>query len=268
MAFSNLPAAIPCCCPTLFFLAGGLAAAGYGLKEYRLVKKIEDTPTSKIRSAAVGLVEIKGRARCKDVLASPISGVKCAYYHVSAEYLHRSKNSDNWITFYSDSSSKQFYMEDDTGKMLLDPAGGQVSIKPDFSSSGNLSGKALFGLIGVKQLDKKVLDFLEANPTIKAAFQQHSGTTIRVYEYYIEDGDELYALGTAEPIPGASSAIGNENLLLHKGRGEGYMLVSDSQESRIVGSRKTTALISLGAGLLMAAAGLLGVLLSLSVLAL
>ncbi len=269
MALASAPASLPCCCGSFFLLAAGVAAAAYGAKEYLLVQKIENTPTSRVRSVAVGLAEIKGKARCREELSSPISGAKCAYWRVTAEYYYQTKNSSGWRMFYEDRSSKPFYVEDDTGRMLVDPAGGEVGIALDFESQGNLSGKALFGLLSVKQLAPPVLSFLDAHPDVKSRFQAHSRTTIRVREYYIGDGDGLYALGSAEPLEGAApSAAHEENLVLRKGKFDQTMFVSDSPEEKITGNRKWVSLASLLLGLGMAAAGLLMSLLSISALAL
>lgn len=53
-----------------------------GFQWFRLKRLIEDIPTSKIRSIAMGLVEIAGRALpYKDeILISPITKQKCLFY--------------------------------------------------------------------------------------------------------------------------------------------------------------------------------------------
>ena len=258
----NTVASAPCCCGASFFLAIGLALTAFGYKKYQLVQKIENTPTSKIRSVAVGLVEINGKARIRETFESPISKAKCAYWYVTAQYHHHSKNHDEWRTFYTAGSSAPFYIEDDTGKMLVDPKDGQVNIRIDFSSQGHLSGKAFFGLLPQQQLDQKVLAFLETNPSVKSQFQAHAGSTIRVYEYYIEDGDVLYALGTAEPLEGAKSEVHQENLVLRKGKDEQTLFISDSSEAKVVGGNKLESMIYLFIGLVLSAAALLVVVFS------
>jgi hypothetical protein len=259
-------AGAPCCCGSVFFLVAGGSAAAYGAKEYLLVQKIENTPTSKIRSVAVGLAEIKGRALPEEPLFSPISKAKCAYWRLTAEYYQSSKNGGYWVTFYKDSSGKPFYIEDETGKMLVEPSGADISIKTDFVSVGGMSDRAFFGLIPVVQLDRKVLDFLDANPSVKAQFQAHR--EIRVAEYFIAEGDDLYALGSAEPIEGASSDVPNENLILRRGKFDQTMFVSDSSEGYIVATRRIMALVSLFFGLGMLAVALIFILMSTSLLVL
>jgi hypothetical protein len=53
-------------CSAILFFFIGLAMIYTGVKRFLLVQKIKDTPTSKAEAAAVGLVELFGKARCID----------------------------------------------------------------------------------------------------------------------------------------------------------------------------------------------------------
>jgi len=240
---------LPCCCPGIFFLAAGLSIAYVGYTKYKLVEKIKNTPTSKVRSAAAGLVELYGKAKCQEKLISPITKSTCTYWKVDAQYYYQTKNSSGWRTFFSDLSGKQFYLEDDTGKMLIDPKSAQVSIPPDFNFQGHLSDKAFFGLIPQQQLDAKVLSYLEENPNAKEAFKGQGGRLIRVYEYYIAEGDSVYVLGSAEPLEGAHSEVAHENLIVRKNNYDKMMFISDSSEAKIVGSNSLESWVYLFLGL-------------------
>ena len=249
---------LPCCASSAFFLLMGLALTVAGAQKFLLVQKIENTPTSKVRSAAVGLVELFGAAKCKDDLISPVSKAKCVYWHVRAEYYKSGKRSSGWHTFFSESSSPQFYLEDDTGKMLIDPKGGEVSIPSDFTWTGHLSDKTFFGLIPQKQLDAKVLAYLQENPSAKAAFNSYGGHNLRMSEFYIAEDDNVYILGSAQPLEGAAqSEIAHENLVVRKSKSDNLMFISDSPEKKFSGWMKITALAMLFVGLVITvAAGL------------
>jgi len=240
---------LPCCCPGIFFLAVGLSLTYAGYTKYKLVEKIKNTPTSKVRSAAAGLVELFGKAKCQEKLISPITKSTCTYWKVDAQYYYQTKNSSGWRTFYSDLSGKQFFLEDDTGKMLIDTKSAQVSIPPDFHFQGHLSDKAFFGLIPQQQLDAKVLAYLEENPNAEAAFKGQGGRLIRVYEYYIAEGNAVYVLGSAQPLEGASRAVAHENLIVRKNNIDKMMFISDSSETKIVGGNSLEAWIYLFLGL-------------------
>ncbi|VVC03146.1 E3 Ubiquitin ligase [Candidatus Bilamarchaeum dharawalense] len=220
-----------CIAGPMFFLAG-LGMIYGGVQRYLLEQKIKNIPTSKVRSVAVGLVEIFGKAKCLDSLNSPISKVKCIYWSLKCEY-YKSGKHGGWRDFYTPSTNKQFYLEDDTGKMLIDPNGAEIDIPSDLTSTGYLDDKGFLGMKR-KTLDPKILDYLNNAPDVLAKFKSHSHTELRVTESFIAEGDPLYILGSAEPKEGASSAVQQENLIIRKGKTDQIMYVSDSNEKKAV----------------------------------
>jgi hypothetical protein len=116
-----------------------------GFHFLRLKRHIENTPTSKARSLAMGLVELQGRAVRKYALVSPVSHLPCVFYRVR-KYRRDSKN--NWrLTHSTDSSHVPFYLEDETGKVTIDPRGASISTRERQESYGDRSS-SLFGSIG------------------------------------------------------------------------------------------------------------------------
>ncbi len=246
---------------------GGLFAFGMGLiliygatQRYLLAQKIKNTPTSKVRSAAVGLVELFGKAKCNESILSPVSKVKCAYWRLKCEYYKPGKHG-GWRDIYTPASdSKTFFLEDDTGKMLIDPKGAEIDIPSDFKSEGHLAAGGIAGLFKNKVLDAKVLAFLEEDSAAKTAFHNHSSFNLRLTEFFIAEGDPLYVLGNAEPQKGASSALAHENLLMKKGGGENLMYISDSGERSVIGKVQGGIWWMLGLGFVLAAIGLFAML--------
>src|SRR6266705_1201454 len=100
-------------------VGGGLILYGFTvLHEKRLV---EDVPASKARSVAMGLAEVKGAARTKAPLASPITGLPCVYYrYLIEEERSGSRGNDRWVTIDKGESTQPFYVEDETGRILVD----------------------------------------------------------------------------------------------------------------------------------------------------
>lgn len=232
-------------------------------RQYLLAQRIRNTPTSKVRAVAVGLVELSGKARCLDKLLSPITKSPSAYYEVCAEYYYHTKKSSGWRTFYRDISNKRFYLEDDTGKVLIDPNDAIVHIPADFTFQGTLEEKMLFGLLQSKQIDKRVLDYLEENPKVKELARQHAGRQLRFIEYYIAEGDPLYVLGSAEILEGASSSVASENLIIRKSRRDNVMLISDSSEKKILGNLSLKFYLEIFFGLFMVLTSIMSVVVSL-----
>lgn len=239
------------CCMSFFGLIVGIPLLYGGLSKYLLIQKINNTPTSKVRSAAVGLVELFGKAVPMEKAQSPISKADCVYWRVKGEY-YRSGKHGGWRNMLDLMSAPDFFLEDETGKMLISPYGGkapvlgekfsgkeiaQVEIPADLVSTGHLTDKGFLGLLQRKKLDERVLAWLDANPNIKSQAERHGSMELRFAEYFIAEGDSVYVLGDAEPREGSSSQVAYENLVLKKGQNK-IMFISDSREKRLVDSMR------------------------------
>ncbi|MDD5172412.1 MAG: hypothetical protein PHF60_05245 [Candidatus ainarchaeum sp.] len=264
MAFETAAASAPCCCISSFFLLMGLAMAGEGARQYFMVQKIRNTPTSKVRSAAAGLVELAGKAMPTAQGASPVTKTPAVYWKVLAQYYYQSRKHSGWRTFYSKSSKSRFYLEDDTGKVLIEPVDAEISVKPDFYFNGHLSDKTFFGLIPQKQLDAQVLRYLKENPDAEQAFKGQGGKLIRMYEYFVGPKDDIYVLGSAQPLEGAKSEVAHENLIIRKDKADKIMYISDSSEKAIVGGMSVMSWVYLILGGFMTAGAFLAVLFAVS----
>ncbi len=96
----------------------------YGFYHLRIKRKIENTPTSRIRSIAMGMVEVKGKALRKYALVTPMSHMPCVYYRLTR---YRKDKNDRWqAVSVTTSDNASFFLEDDTGRIEIHPAGGRV----------------------------------------------------------------------------------------------------------------------------------------------
>lgn len=140
---------------------------------------IADTPTSKIRSAAQGYLELEGIGRMLpgDPIRCPLSGTRCLWWRYTIEEKRSSyrngRRETRWETIDSQTSESIFELEDDTGCCIIDPTGADVrpSLKRTWYGStpwpqrGPRAG--LFGLFA----------------------------NYRYHERLIRENDELYAIG-------------------------------------------------------------------------
>lgn len=91
----------------------------------RRVQAVDDTPTSKVASAAQGYVELCGRAEPfgDTPTISPYTGLPCVWYRYRIER----RDADNrWAHVNSESSDRCFRLVDETGACVVDPAGAEV----------------------------------------------------------------------------------------------------------------------------------------------
>jgi E3 Ubiquitin ligase len=143
---------------------------------------IADTPPSKIRSMAMGLVEVNGAAVPRSHVDAPFSGKSCVYWHVDISC--RSKSS--WSVLHRNTSSQPFYLRDDTGLALVFPQGAECRLTDPAEEVCNSIA-----------LPDCYAEYLREHRTILGPITP-SGT-LRFREYIVEENRPLFVLGTAAP---------------------------------------------------------------------
>ncbi len=96
----------------------------YGFYLLRMKRRIENTPTSRIRSVAMGMVEVKGKAIRKYALVSPMTQTSCVFYRLTR--YRRDKNNRWAVSSVRSSDNVPFFLEDATGRIEINPAGCRV----------------------------------------------------------------------------------------------------------------------------------------------
>jgi hypothetical protein len=99
-----------------------------GFRVYREYRVLADTPEIPIRSVAMGLVEIHGKAKGPQAVLSPVTKTPCFFYKVDIERWIRDKNGGHWSHAATDAEGVRFYLEDATGKVLVDAHGAEYDL--------------------------------------------------------------------------------------------------------------------------------------------
>lgn len=97
---------------------------------YLLRKRIiEDTPTSSIRSAAQGYVELIGHGELieGESIQAPLTQAICTWYRYSIEKRRYSGKRRRWVTVERGESKSLFRLVDETGETLIDPEAAAVT---------------------------------------------------------------------------------------------------------------------------------------------
>lgn len=217
------------------FVVGGVFffKGWHDMKQRRL---IEETPTSKIRSIAMGLTEIKGRAKQGlQLYTAPFSQKQCVYYKFLVQEYRRSKNHGYWATIKSGGVKDEFLIEDDTGAVALNPVGARIDLPHSFMSKKlGKEGRAALIDLGVKE--KGFLGF---------------GRNLRYVEYAIEPDEQLYVLGTAKTKKDASGTKNEDHIVIGNHRSN-IFYISNKPEKELLKKFGIKTWLSLfgGAGLL------------------
>jgi hypothetical protein len=169
--------------------AGGVFGFFRGFRAWRWLRLIEDTPTSTVRALALGRVELRGRAAGKGELRAPLTGAACAYYRFLVEREVHTRRGRRWRALVSGSSEAwPFYVEDATGRVLVEPRGAEISLGCDFSEIDPERVGALAAFASEHEIGDG--GFLGL------------GGRVRFREWRIAPGDEVYVLGIARERAG------------------------------------------------------------------
>jgi hypothetical protein len=212
----------------LFMLLIGIALFAVGLYFYKKKQLIADTPTSKIRSIAMGLIEIFGQViPIKERLfKSPFTDKECVYYQFTIEEYQSSGKNSHWVTIKKGEQRGLFYLKDDTGMVLIDPTGAKIEARKDFEYQSGLG----------KDPPEQVIRFLATNNLAHEGFFGLN-KTMRYRETIIAPDEILYTMGTADVNPFVNDTTAQEGVnhtIIKKGTKEKMFFISDKKEKDIL----------------------------------
>lgn len=156
-----------------------------GFLMLRFKRLIMNTSSSKIRSASMGLVEISGLAKGPSTIPAGITGEACYYYRAIAWELRQSGRNREWKQVANESMYVPFFVEEPTGRLLVDPQGADLDIHRNFKDEFDTS----FFSSNRDMLPENVAKFLARNGI---SFSE----SIRLEEYCIKPDYPLFVFGT------------------------------------------------------------------------
>ena len=234
-----------------------------GFKHMRTCRLIENTPTGRVRSMAMGVVELNGKVEARSYLTAPFSGRPCAHWQV--EIAARGRRRGSWSVIHRNHSGNPFYLEDDTGVALIYPQGSDCRIR--FGTDEECSGV---------NLPEVYADYVRENPGALGPLNRLSW--LRFRERTLEDGMQVYVLGTATPRSRAIvvsegealAATGTDGLgdrqrmerdhatvaIVRQGESEKTFIISQESERDITFGLKMKAVVMICGGPVLALLGL------------
>ncbi|MBU0535924.1 MAG: E3 ubiquitin ligase family protein [Nanoarchaeota archaeon] len=192
-----------------------------GIIQYKKRMDIIYTPTSTVRGAAMGEVELKGQALATEVLNAPYTGEKCIGYSFKVTETRSSGDSSYTETLKSDYKIPKFYFNDDTGKVLVDPTGMELNVSPSFSFTSS----------PFKPIPDEISQKLLSFGITRSGRQRNQ---LNIEERIIPLGKKLYLFGNAGKNPyiqEGTAQFGSENMMISKGTQLNKLFtISDSSE--------------------------------------
>ena len=101
-----------------------------GFKAYREYRILMEVPRAPVRSIPMGLVHLQGKVTGDDPLISPLTGARCFFYMVNIKEFVKTRTGAasvkwSWQTVAGDDDLKPFYLDDGTGRVLVNPMGAE-----------------------------------------------------------------------------------------------------------------------------------------------
>jgi len=192
-----------------------------GFLNLKKVRLMQNTPTSKIRSLAMGLVEIYGEVQPIEgcLLKSPLAKKDCVYFRYSIDKYVRSGKSGHWKNVKFKEQNPRFLIKDDTGEIIIDPKKARLILNQDTKCQSGL----------FKNLPQDVIEFIEAQGIKYKSFLGFK-YQFRFTETFLEPGDKMYVLGyaTRENTKDKSQEI-------IKYTGKKPYFISEKDETKMIG---------------------------------
>jgi hypothetical protein len=136
------------------------------------------------------MVELSGLAVGPYTMVAPITERSCYYYRTVAWEWKRQGRSSEWVKVAAECMHVPFFIDDNTGKVMVDPRGADLDLHQDFQQ------EFCDSFFTIKQ---------EAPDNVRSFLLRHGVSTtnkIKVEEFCIKPKNSLFLLGTLDENPG------------------------------------------------------------------
>jgi len=181
---------------SLVAILGGLYFFFLGFQLLARKRLLLATPTSKVRSAALGLVEVNGMAAGPYTMPAPITGKPCFLYHTSA-WQQRAGKKEEWEKVADETLHLPFFIDDGTGQLLIEPLGADLDLRRDFREEYASLFFASNSFSNQADVPPRVSVFLSRHGIVPAR-------RLRIEERLIKPEDALFIAGTLTENPGVA----------------------------------------------------------------
>jgi hypothetical protein len=133
-----------------------------GFRVFREFKIVADTPRMPIRSVSMGLVQVRGTALSDKLIPSPVTCTPCCFYQVKIERYETGEHG-GWKHHCTDMDGAKFYLQDKTGKVLIDSYSAEYDLPQSEPREvdGSHVGASFAAAMGVGPSDQELLQYIQ-----------------------------------------------------------------------------------------------------------
>ncbi len=189
----------------IILIAGAVAGAVIFLRGFRVYgqyRLLADTPEQPIASLPMGRVRFHGKVQAEKLTKSPLTSTPCAYWRTEVQRGTSILGVRSHWNSASDEGSVPFVLEDQSGRVALNPHGAELDLKPTFEK---ISSEA-FGQFRQKYLG-------EGDPVMALPGQVADGSVVAYAESVLEkqnskgQGTTERDLGLAKKFPSPQGEV-------------------------------------------------------------
>ena len=175
----------------LVLLIGCVLCPYLGSRMLKQRKKIQATATATITGTRCGEQGVEGFAQAFVPFHAPWSQEECVYCEWSFQQISGSGKTRMWVTSVEDKISPPFFIEDVSGRILIEPEHATM----DFTMSYDFETSSL-GVGKQNPIPPHIIDFIRATG-IEYLDKDNKILPFRVEETAVKVGEPVYAMGTA-----------------------------------------------------------------------
>ncbi len=270
-------------------LLGGVFLFRLGRRYQQKSRLLDLTPVAPIGKIPTGFVHVRGAVACGEPLVSPLTQLACCYYRTTIACLTKSAqgltSQSGYRTIYNEPAAKPFYLDDGTGKVLVDPTGAEYDVPQVFTTYLHTNASGLTGtvidpsisgagapseehlrayvakhaesmrgqvhIVGRPDLEAKVADAMAAETT-----------SYRLTEHCLLEKQACSVLGTSDTNGASGSGAAAS---VHKGTSQPTFVITSRTELQESGRLRLRALGAMAGGAALFGIGAFGLLILLVV---
>ncbi|MHC4884859.1 MAG: GIDE domain-containing protein [Planctomycetota bacterium] len=243
-----------------------------GVSMLRKRKRILQTPLTKAHALQPGMVACKGTVKPLIPTTSPFSGVDCVYYECNAERMRindKGRVEKIWDELYGGKTEFPFYLEDETGRVMVDPNGAHLDLDNDHVyefENHDVVGQRITS----RPLQGQILETFEREGVVHT--ENGDPVPVRCKETFLETGTQVYLIGQcskeAHEILRVVSPVEEsltepvDRVILGSGEGVEQLYLSPGDEQSVPRELMSAAAWTLGIGTVVGALCVVGLVLT------
>lgn len=219
-----------------YFVLAGLFVTGLylfikGFLVYWEFRVLQNIPLRAIRSVAMGLVRVRGRATGEESLTSPVSHQPCYYYNMVVEKWSKDAHDrECWVPWMRDSDAVPFCLEDETGKVLVYARGAELDLARKIQTVMVGELPETLGGRSARSSEAPTPE-LELVRSMALIGSKREVGRYRLTEHCILDGLPYEVTGTCaqNPVPKGES----DRNMIKKGKTDSTFVISDRESGEV-----------------------------------